>query len=223
MEKLLLVFRVQTILILLVDLLLFFILLLLVLLLLLLLILTLLLINLLLNLLLMSHCLLEEFAYSFAEKVFFKNFFDVGSLSRVFVQHFCQEIPDVVRVVSWDGRIVLLQNLQHQSLHAIGVKSVIQSQHFIQNASQTPNVTLLIIGFLLADLRREVVRSANGSLRFVVSVLEHSGNAKVSNLDLVLAGQEDVLRLQISVQYSSVVHMLDGQTDLHEPVQHLLF
>lgn len=85
-----------------------------------------------------------------------------------------------------------------------------QSHHFLKDAAQRPHVTLLVVGLLLADLRRQVLGSADCGLRTVLSVLEHSGNAEVAHFDLAFVVQEDVLRLQVPVQDLAVVDVLDG-------------
>ena len=74
----------------------------------------------------------------------------------------------------------------------------------------------------MANLWREVVRSANGSLCTVISVLEDSGNAKITNLDLSTLGHENVLSLEISVQNLSIVDVLDSQGHLDKPIQDLV-
>lgn len=50
-------------------------------------------------------------------------------------------------------------------------------------------------------------------------MLQHACDPEVAHLDLALAVKEYVLRLQVPVQYLAVVDVLDGQRDLHEPVQ----
>ena len=74
-----------------------------------------------------------------------------------------------------------------------------QGHHFVEDAAERPDVRLLIVGFLLADLGREVVGRANSCLRTVVRVLEHSGNAEVANLDLTALSHENILRLKVAM------------------------
>ena len=119
-------------------------------------------------------------------------------------------------------RIVASEDFVDQVLHAVGIKGVLQGEHFIQNATHTPDVTLLVVRFLLANLRRQVVRGANGSLSAVVSVLEQSGNSKVPNLHISLLCQEYILSFQVSVENLFVVNMLDAHANLDEPVKHLV-
>jgi len=100
---------------------------------------------------------------------------------------------------------------------------VFQCDHFLQNATQTPNVRFLIVWLFLADFGGEVIWRANGCLRTVLGVLEHACNAEVTYLDFVPYVEEDVLSLEVPVEDLAVVDVLDGKRDLHEPVQDLAF
>ena len=126
-------------------------------------------------------------------------------------------------VCRWDGGVVSTQDLQDQPLHRVGIESMSQSHHLVQDAAKRPDVRLLVVGLLLTNFGREVVRSANSSLSAVIGVLKDSRNAEVTYLDLATLSHEDVLRLQISVENLSVVDVLDGEGHLYEPVQDLVF
>lgn len=54
-------------------------------------------------------------------------------------------------------------------------------------------------------------------------MLEHSRDAEIAQLDDVRACQEYILALDVSVQDLAVVHMLQTEADLSEPVQDLRF
>jgi len=58
-----------------------------------------------------------------------------------------------------------------------------QGHHLVEDAAEGPNIGLLIVGLLLADFWREIVRSSNSCLRTVVSVLEHTSDTEVANFD----------------------------------------
>ena len=98
-----------------------------------------------------------------------------------------------------------------------------KSDHFVENATQRPNIRFLVVRFLLANFWRKVVRSSNGSLSTVVGVLQHTRDAEISDLDGSVLVHENVLSLQVSVQNFSVVDVLDGQRHLHKPVENLVF
>lgn len=114
------------------------------------------------------------------------------------------------------------QNLQHKTLHWIGIKRVFKCDHLLQDTTQRPHVTLLVLGLFLADFGWEILRCADGGLRAVLGVLQHACDAEVAHLDLALAIQEYVLCLQVPVQYLPVMDVLDCQCNLHEPVQNLV-
>lgn len=52
--------------------------------------------------------------------------------------------------------------------------------------------------------------------------VQHFGDAQVAQHQPPVAQQEDVLRLDVPVQHLVLVHVVDGQRDLHEPVQDLV-
>ena len=93
-----------------------------------------------------------------------------------------------------------------------------QRHHLIQNAPQRPNIRLLVIGLLLADLGREVVRCSNGRLGTIVSMLEDTGDTKVTNFDLATLCHENVLYLQIAMEDFTIMDMLDRKRHLNEPI-----
>ena len=54
-------------------------------------------------------------------------------------------------------------------------------------------------------------------------MLQHTRNAKVADLYLVVLGHKDILGLEITMQDFAVVDVLDCKCHLHEPVQDLIF
>lgn len=54
-------------------------------------------------------------------------------------------------------------------------------------------------------------------------MLQNPGNTKVSNLNLISLGHEDVLGFQISMQNLAIMNMLYSQSHLNEPVKDLIF
>ena len=93
-----------------------------------------------------------------------------------------------------------------------------QRYHLIQDASQRPNIRLLVIGLLLANLGREVVRCTYGCLGTIVSMLEDTGDTKVTYFDLSTLCHENVLSLQIAMQNFTIMDMLNRQSHLNEPI-----
>lgn len=64
--------------------------------------------------------------------------------------------------------------------------------------------------------------SANGCARQLVGVVQHTRDTKIAELDHVLLGEKDVLRLEIAVEDLAIVHVLDGQAYLHKHIQDLV-
>jgi hypothetical protein len=100
---------------------------------------------------------------------------------------------------------------------------VAKSNHFVQDASKRPNIRLLVVRLLLADLWRQVIRSSYSCLSAIIGVLQNTSNTKVTNLDRPILVHEDVLSLQISVQNFPVVNMLNSESHLNKPVENLVF
>ena len=98
-----------------------------------------------------------------------------------------------------------------------------QSNHFVQNTTERPNVRLLIIWLLLTNFRREIIRSSNGSLCAIISMLKNSCNTKVSNFDRPILVHEDVLSFEISVKDFPIVNVLNGKSHLDKPIKNLVF
>lgn len=75
----------------------------------------------------------------------------------------------------------------------------------------------------MADFWTEVVGCADGGFRAVVGVLQYASDAKVPDFDVILAGEEDVLGLEVAVQDFPLVDVVHSKSHLHEPVEHELF
>ena len=165
----------------------------------------------------------EQFWNSSRQKGLFKNLPHTRTLLRLLDQHLCNDAFQVVRI-SWRDRwVISAENLQHKALHRVGVKSVSQSYHFIENTTKRPNIGLLVVRLLLTNLRWQVVWSTNSCLRAIISVLEDASDSEIANLDLAALCHENVLGFQIAMKDFPVVNMLDSKGHLDEPVQNLIF
>jgi len=172
--------------------------------------------------LVLGNCGGQKLADALTQKLFFEDLSHAWAANGVFDQHVGQQVFQVLRVVRWYLGIIASENFEHQALHAVSVEGMAQCHHLIQNAAERPDVRLLVVRFFLADLWREVVRCANGSLCTVVSVLQHSRNSEVADLYRPVLVHENVLGLQVTMQDLTVVYVLDGQSHLHEPVEDLV-
>ena len=152
------------------------------------------------------------------QKVFLEDLPDTRPLVGVLDQHVLDQFFQVARIVVRDLRVRASKNLQNQTFHRVGVKSMSQGHHLIENASHTPDVTFLVVRHFLTDLRRQVIWGSYRGLGTIISVLKNSSDSKVTNLDLSRICHENILSFQISVQNPPVVNMLNRESHLNEPV-----
>eukprot|EP00967_Tisochrysis_lutea_P110505 scaffold172956_cov31-Tisochrysis_lutea.AAC.5 len=82
-------------------------------------------------------------------------------------------------------------------------------------------MTRAVNGVWRANSSRQVERRADTCVGHRHSAVEHLRDAKVAEADEVHPRQEDVLWLKVAVQHFAVVRMLEGEADLHEPVEDL--
>ena len=160
----------------------------------------------------------QKLRYSVWKKGFLKDLAHAWTLLGLLNKHVSNDAFQVLWVSRRDGRVIASQDLEDQAFHRVSIKGMSQSDHLVQDATQWPNIWLLVVRLLLADLWREVVWCADSCLGTVVSVLEDTCNAEVSDLDLATLSHENVLRLEITVQNLPVVDVFDRKGHLDEPV-----
>lgn len=95
---------------------------------------------------------------------------------------------------------------------------MLQRAQFVKNAAEGPHVTLVGVRLALADFGRHVVWGSLDGEGLVVRVFQNFANAEVAELDGVVAREKNVLRLQIAVQNVALMHVLEGEAHLNEPV-----
>ena len=84
----------------------------------------------------------------------------------------------------------------------LGVKGAAQRGHLVEEAAHRPDVALGIIRLVVTDLGAHVVRRAARGARQLDCTVEHACNPKVAELeDLAVLREEDVLRLDVSVEH----------------------
>ena len=76
---------------------------------------------------------------------------------RVVLEHVTDQVAQVLGVTTRNGRVVAFEDLDDEAFHVVGVEGVAQSGHFVQNAAETPNVGLLVVGLFLANLGRLLI------------------------------------------------------------------
>ena len=76
---------------------------------------------------------------------------------------------------------------------------MLEGAKLVKNAAKRPNITLMIVGLLLAQLRAEVVRRADNGVSEVRRLVQHLRHTQIPNLDLVFLSQEHVNGLDVSM------------------------
>lgn len=88
----------------------------------------------------------------------------------IFLQHFANELTQVLAVLPRNRIVGAPQYFHDESFHGISVECVLESDHFVKQAPQGPNIRFDVVCFFLANLRAEVVRSSNSRFCNIVGV-----------------------------------------------------
>ena len=99
-----------------------------------------------------------------------------------------------------------------EALHVLGREGRVERYQLVEDTAERPDVTLGVVGFVLPDLWRSVVRRA--SLGLENARLSHFGNVEVSQLNVALLCQEDVGALDVSVDDLLLMQRLQAQNHL---------
>lgn len=86
------------------------------------------------------------------------------------------------------------EDLDDERLHVGGLERVLEGGHLVEHAAGAPDVALVVVGLLLGDLRRQVVRRADARARERVRAVERLGDPEVAHLHTPARHQEHVLR-----------------------------
>lgn len=105
-------------------------------------------------------------------------------------------------------------NFLTEPSHVLSEEGRLQRTHLEDNTAESPHVTLGVVAALVPDLRRHVVRCAD--LCASQALLHELGAAEVPNLDVVFRGQENILGLDVSVEDTARVELLQAFTHLNE-------
>jgi len=97
-----------------------------------------------------------------------------------------------------DGRIVAFEDLHGQAVQRLGLEGCAQVAHFLEHASERPNVTFVRVWFILEEFGRHLVGGADAGVGEVARVVQDLGDAEVAQLDLAVF-EEDVLGLEVAV------------------------
>ena len=88
------------------------------------------------------------------------------------------------------------------------MKGVFQGAKLVQDTTKSPNVRLVSVGLVLANLWRHVIWSSLHGHGVILSAFKNFRYTEVSKLDGIIFGQEDILGFDISVQYLATVYVM---------------
>ena len=119
--------------------------------------------------------------------------------------------------------VVRLRYLGVDCMEAVAFEWAAEGAELIQDATQHPHVRFVVVFLSHANLGGQVVWRTRLSLGHVQRIVELLWDAKVTNFSFVVFGEEDVLRLDVSVNDVPLVDVPQGQSELAKPVKYLLF
>ena len=83
-------------------------------------------------------------------------------------------------------------------------------RHFVEDAPQSPNVRLVVVWLVLPNLWAQIIRGPNAGFRVILSSLHDPRDSEIAQFHNVSPTEENVLRLDVSMQDLPVVDVNDG-------------
>lgn len=111
-----------------------------------------------------------------------------------------------------------MHDCMEEVLHGVCVEGVLEGTELVQNDAQGPHVVLGVVGSVEADLGGEVVWGTDAGASLCECAGEGFADAEVTDLDVVVASEEDVLGLDIAVHDVVRVNVEQCQEHLDEIV-----
>lgn len=109
-----------------------------------------------------------------------------------------------------------------RGLDVAGLEGRLADQHGVQDDAHAPHVHLVAVASLPQNLRSNVVRSAAQSALALTLKRHLARQSKVSDLEVVARGEEEVAKLQVAVDHVLRFHVLDGVQQLVHEAAHIL-
>lgn len=144
------------------------------------------------------------------------------SRSGISLKHVLNELIKLGREVTRQFRVFTLDDSLGQLMERLSVEGRLEGSHLVKQDTEGPDVRLKVVALTLDDLRGEVVRSSNDSLGSGTGVREDTSDSEISKLHDTALSQEDVLRLEITMEDLLIVSVLDSQADLSEDIKDLV-
>mmetsp|Transcript_53871 Transcript_53871/g.144216 ORF Transcript_53871/g.144216 Transcript_53871/m.144216 type:complete len:414 (-) Transcript_53871:125-1366(-) len=145
-----------------------------------------------------------------------------GSASGAPTQHLGTQLTHEVRVGGRHGGRRPSADLLHQAGDVGRFERNAQRAALVENAAHGPDVGRPGVRFFLAHLGTQIVGCPNLCSRTGHGAGQDLGNAKITHLHIAALREEEVARLQVSVEHMPVVNVFYGQDGLRVPSQHLV-
>jgi len=140
---------------------------------------------------------------------------DAGSLLVVLAEALVDHHRQLLGVLAAGDRIILpTYNFEDERALVVAFEGVLEGAHFVEDAAEGPDVAFVVVGLLLTELRRQVVRRPHHRMRKVRSLVQHLSHPQVSNLYLVIFGEEHVDGFDVSVEDLVGVEVLQAEAHL---------
>ena len=154
-------------------------------------------------------------------------FFDEGSaydvvysrpLYWIFHQKEVNQLLQLLGITIWNRTVCFLHDFVDKTKQIFTVKCVFQSTKLVQNATKGPYVRLVCVRLILTNFRRHVIGCTLHRLCHCHSIFEDFGYTEITKFDHTFFRKENILRFKISVQYLSIVNVLQSQAYLSKPI-----
>ena len=110
--------------------------------------------------------------------------------------------------------VLALHILGEDLVRAISSEQRPTSQHDIEDDTDTEDISLAIVAFLLKELRRDITRTSTSEVEFLGRVFYDSRQTEVCNLQIKLIVDQNILEFQVAVHDTHLVHVFDGIEEL---------
>jgi len=127
---------------------------------------------------------------------------------RILAQQLEGEGLRLVTELAFDWPWVVVADAHHERRHRVRREGWLQHAELVEDGAERPHVTLLFVLFALAQLGREIEWRAHASRGDGLRVRQHPRYAEVAQAHEILSRQEDVLRLEVSMEDEPIVSML---------------
>lgn len=141
----------------------------------------------------------------------------IWSFSLISGHHFCDKLSQIIRVNLRNFLDLWNFDQVHQLKNSFGLKGPLERTDFINDTAHTPNICFGRVKFLVNDFGRQIIRSPCHSLTLLPCWRENFRDAKVSNFDVEILVDENILRFNVPVEDLFTVNELNSQNQLEKP------